>query len=130
VAAAILEAFQLYPGILHEQANFLGPGLRAVQIGEKGPGTGAVLAFLTHTPNSFRLPLGLNIPGVTGDHVQFHAVVQLFLGGVFGAFEGVQGPFIARAILNFPKALAALNGFRHENLLYPMAYHNSRDAAD
>jgi hypothetical protein len=90
VAAAVLEAFQLYPVILHEQANFLGPGLRAVQIGEKGPGTGAGLALLTHAHTSFRLPLGLNIPGVTGDHAQFKAVVQLFLGGVFGAFGGVK----------------------------------------
>jgi hypothetical protein len=91
VAAAVLEAFQLYPVILHEQANFLGPGLRAVQIGEKGPGTGTGLAFLTHAHDSFRLPLGFNNPGVTGDHAQFHAVVQLFLGGVFGAFEGARG---------------------------------------
>jgi hypothetical protein len=91
VAAAVLEAFQLYPVILHEQANFLGPGLRAVQIGEKGPGTGAGLAFLTHAHDSFRLSLGLNIPGVTGDHGQCHAVAQLFRGGVLGALKGVQG---------------------------------------
>jgi hypothetical protein len=101
VAAAILEAFQLYPVILHEQANFLGPGLRAVQIGEKGPGTGAGLAFLTHDHDSFRLSLGLNIPGVTGDHAQFHAVVQLFLGGVFDAFEGVQGTPPSQLSINY-----------------------------
>jgi hypothetical protein len=91
VAAAILEAFQLYPVILHEEANFLGPGLRAVQIGEKGPGTGAVLAFLTHDYDSFRLLPGPKITGVTADHVQFHAVSQIFLSGVLGAFEGVRG---------------------------------------
>jgi len=90
VAAAILEILQLYPVIPHQKPELPVPRGRALEVGEKGPGAGAVPAFLTHNLYSCRLALGLNVTGVTGDHIQFHAIVQLFLGCLFGAFEGIQ----------------------------------------
>jgi len=119
VAAAILEILQLYPVIPHQKPELPVPRGGALEVGEKGPGAGAVPAFLTHNLYSCRLALGLNIPGGVGDDVQFHAIIQLFLGSILGLFQRVQGaqPLVAGAILNFHKALAAFNLFTHESLL-------------
>ena len=90
VAAAVLEILKLYPVIPHQKPELPVPRGRALKVGKKGPGAGAVPAFLTHNLCSCRLALGLNIPGVAGDHIQFHTIVQLALGCVFCAFEGIQ----------------------------------------
>lgn len=119
MAAAILQIFQFQPIVPQQQPEFPSPGLRAGQIGKKGPGAGAGFLFLTHGRCSCRLTLGVNVPGGVYNDVQFHAIVQLFLGSFFGALEGVQGtePFITRAILNLYKALAAFRLLAHTSLL-------------
>jgi len=69
VAAAILEILKLYPVIPHQKPELPVTRGRALKVGEKGPGAGAVPAFLTHNPCSCRLALGLNVPGGVGDDV-------------------------------------------------------------
>jgi hypothetical protein len=91
VAAAVLEILKLYPVIAHQKPELPVPRGRALEVGEKGPGAGAVPAFLTHNLYSCRLALGLNVPGGVGDDVQFHAIIQLFLGSILGLFQSVQG---------------------------------------
>jgi len=59
VAAAVLEILQLYPVIPHQKPELPVPRGRALEVGEKGPGAGAVPAFLTHNLYSCRLALGL-----------------------------------------------------------------------
>jgi hypothetical protein len=48
VAAAILKILKLYPVIPNQKPELLVPRGRALEVGEKGPGAGAVPAFLTH----------------------------------------------------------------------------------
>jgi hypothetical protein len=64
VAAAVLEILKLYPVIAHQKPELPVPRGRALEVGEKGPGAGAVPAFLTHNLYSCRLALGLNVPAV------------------------------------------------------------------
>ena len=116
VAAAILEILQLYPVIPHQKPELPVPRGRALEVGEKGPGAGAVPAFLTHNLYSCRLALGLNVPGGVGDDVQFHAIIQLFLGSILGLFQSVQGaqPLVAEPSFTFtnrlPRAAASTMG--------------------
>jgi hypothetical protein len=109
MAAAILEIFQLEPIVAQQQPHFSGPGLRTGQVGKKGPETGAGSLFLTHGRYSCLLTLGVNVPSGMGDDVQFHAIVQLFLGGVFDILYSVQGaqPFVAGAIFHLHKPFTA-----------------------
>ena len=102
MAAAVLQIFQLQPIIPQQQLEFFGPGLRAGQIGEKGPGAGTDAFIFTHRCCPCCLPLGVDIPGGVRDDVQFHAIVQFFLGSVFNFLHGVQRaqPFITVAILH------------------------------
>jgi hypothetical protein len=86
MAAAILQIFQFQPIVPQQQPEFPSPGLWAGQIGKKGSGAGAGFLFLTHGRCFLRLSLGLYVPGGVGDDVQFHAIVQLFRGGVLGFF--------------------------------------------
>jgi hypothetical protein len=86
MAAAILPSFQLKPVVAQEHPNFFSPGLRAGQVGEKDQGTGADFVSLAHGCPSGRLALGVNLSGGVGDDIQFHAIVQLFLGGVRSFF--------------------------------------------
>jgi hypothetical protein len=119
MAAAILKIYYLEPIVAQQQPHFPGPRLRAGQVGKKGPGIEAKFVFLAHGRYSCHLALGVNVPGGVCDDVQFHAIVQLFLGSFFGALEGAQGtkPFITRAILNLYKALAAFRMLAHTSLL-------------
>jgi len=70
MAAASLKNFQLYQIISQKQQEFPSPGLRAGQIGKKGPGAGAGFLFLTHGRCFLRLSLGLYVPGGVRDDVQ------------------------------------------------------------
>jgi hypothetical protein len=112
MAAAILHIFQLDPGIPEEQPDLFGPGLGTSEIPKKGPGAGPDFLLLTHVRGSKGLALSLNVPGVTGDHVQFDAVVQFFLGGLLGAFDGVQGaePLVAGTVLDLDETLPTFRG--------------------
>jgi hypothetical protein len=120
VAAAVAAIFELQPHILEEQPELDGPGFGTPEIPEKGPGAGADFGLPAHGRGPGGLALGLDIPGITGDHVQFDAVVQFFLGGGFGAFDGVQRaePLVAVAVLDLEETFSPFRGFRHENLQY------------
>jgi hypothetical protein len=102
MAAAILQIFQFQPIVPQQQPEFPSPGLWAGQIGKKGSGAGTGAFIFTHGCCSGHLPLGVDIPGGVRDNVQFHAIIQFFLGGVFSILHGVQRaqPFIAVAILH------------------------------
>jgi hypothetical protein len=109
MAAAVLQIFQLQPIVPQQELEFCGPGLRAGQIGEKGSGAGTGGAFIfTHGCCTCRLPLGVDIPGGVRDDVQFHAVVQFLLSGVFNFLHGVQRTqsFITVTLLYLDKPLS------------------------
>jgi hypothetical protein len=63
MAAAILKISQLEPIVAQQQPEFPGQGLRAGQVGKKGPGAGAGSLCSTHKGYSGRLTLSVNVPG-------------------------------------------------------------------
>jgi hypothetical protein len=48
VAAAVLKISQFEPVVARQETNLFRPGLRAPQVGEKGPGAGAGFFILSH----------------------------------------------------------------------------------
>jgi hypothetical protein len=57
MAATIMKTFQLEPIVAQQQPDFLGPGLRAGQVSEKGPRAGAGSLFLIYARCFCLLPV-------------------------------------------------------------------------